>query len=323
MQTQVRKSHVSSEAAARHFVLCLFRSQGYLPESKFNRVLTEPVLRDAGPRRRGRRPRSELIKGRGVVADSSSGMGPLFMNGLIAGMDLVGLQNMRNMQGIPLTGLVGFPAGFAAVPAGEDVKSTLSMLPMMLPGMATVPQMFGVGGLLNPPMATTCTATAPTSLTSTTKSGTSNAEKATEDKQSSQDAKKETLSEDKPGPSSFSNQTESAITTSSPVAFNPFLIPGMSPGLIYPSMFLSPGIGMALPGMQQARHAEAASLESQKRKRKKAKGDAANPEPETVSLPEKEAANGQNCTEQTPPLPAEQEQDVPAEEEVKEVSDTN
>uniref|UniRef100_A0A8C2UE24 Chromodomain helicase DNA binding protein 6 n=1 Tax=Coturnix japonica TaxID=93934 RepID=A0A8C2UE24_COTJA len=296
--------------------------RGYLPESKFNRVLTEPVLRDTGPRRRGRRPRSELIKGPGVVADSS-GMGPLFMNGLIAGMDLVGLQNMRNMQGIPLTGLVGFPAGFAAVPAGEDVKSTLSMLPMMLPGMATMPQMFGVGGLLNPPMATTCTATAPTSLTSTTKGGTSNAEKATEDKQSSQDAKKETLSEDKPGPSSFSNQTESAITTSSPVAFNPFLIPGMSPGLIYPSMFLSPGIGMALPGMQQARHAEAASLESQKRKRKKAKGDAANPEPETVSLPEKEAANGQNCTEQTPPLPAEKEQDVPAEEEVKEVNDTN
>uniref|UniRef100_A0A493SZ89 Chromodomain helicase DNA binding protein 7 n=1 Tax=Anas platyrhynchos platyrhynchos TaxID=8840 RepID=A0A493SZ89_ANAPP len=258
---------------------------GYLPESKFNRILTEPVLRDAGPRRRGRRPRSELIKAPGVVADSSSGMGPLFMNGLIAGMDLVGIQNMRNMQGIPLTGLVGFPAGFAAVPAGEDVKSTLSMLPMMLPGMATVPQMFGVGGLLNPPMTTT----------------------STEDKQSSQDVKKETLSEDKPGPSSFSNQTESAITTSSPVAFNPFLIPGMSPGLIYPSMFLSPGIGMALPGIQQTRHSEAANLESQKRKRKKAKGESANPEPETVLLPEKEAANSQNCTEQTPPLSAEKD----------------
>ncbi|XP_074461701.1 chromodomain-helicase-DNA-binding protein 6 isoform X8 [Larus michahellis] len=297
--------------------------RGYLPESKFNRILTEPVLRDTGPRRRGRRPRSELIKGPGVVADSSSGMGPLFMNGLIAGMDLVGLQNMRNMQGIPLTGLVGFPAGFAAVPAGEDVKSTLSMLPMMLPGMATVPQMFGVGGLLNPPMTTTCTATAPTSLTSTTKSGTANAEKATEDKPSSQDVKKETLSEDKPGPSSFSNQTESAITTSSPVAFNPFLIPGMSPGLIYPSMFLSPGIGMALPGIQQTRHSEAANLESQKRKRKKAKGESANPEPETVSLPEKEAANSQNCTEQTPPLSAEKEQDGPAEEECEAARDTN
>uniref|UniRef100_A0A8C3EJI8 Chromodomain helicase DNA binding protein 6 n=1 Tax=Corvus moneduloides TaxID=1196302 RepID=A0A8C3EJI8_CORMO len=301
----------------------IVKLSGYLPENKFNRILTEPVLRDAGPRRRGRRPRSELLKGPGVVADSSSGMGPLFMNGLIAGMDLVGLQNMRNMQGIPLTGLVGFPAGFAAVPAGEDVKSTLSMLPMMLPGMATVPQMFGVGGLLNSPMTTTCTATAPTSLTSTTKGGTASAEKANEEKQGSQDGKKEPLAEDKPGPSSFSNQTESAITTSSPVAFNPFLIPGMSPGLIYPSMFLSPGIGMALPGIQQTRHSEAANLESQKRKRKKAKGELANPEPETVSLPEKEAANSQNCVEQSPPAAAEKEQDGPAEEEHQAAHDTD
>ncbi|KAM7037942.1 chromodomain-helicase-DNA-binding protein 6 isoform 7-T7 [Acridotheres tristis] len=299
------------------------RLPGYLPENKFNRILTEPVLRDTGPRRRGRRPRSELLKGPGVVADSSSGMGPLFMNGLIAGMDLVGLQNMRNMQGIPLTGLVGFPAGFAAVPAGEDVKSTLSMLPMMLPGMATVPQMFGVGGLLNSPMTTTCTATAPTSLTSTTKGGTASTEKANEEKQGSQDGKKEPLTEDKPGPSSFSNQTESAITTSSPVAFNPFLIPGMSPGLIYPSMFLSPGIGMALPGIQQTRHSEAANLESQKRKRKKAKGELANPEPETVSLPEKEAANSQNCVEQSLPAAAEKEQDGPAEEERQVAHDTD
>uniref|UniRef100_A0A8C3NP14 DNA helicase n=1 Tax=Geospiza parvula TaxID=87175 RepID=A0A8C3NP14_GEOPR len=297
--------------------------RGYLPENKFNRILTEPVLRDTGPRRRGRRPRNELLKGPGVVADSSSGMGPLFMNGLIAGMDLVGLQNMRNMQGIPLTGLVGFPAGFAAVPSGEDVKSTLSMLPMMLPGMATVPQMFGVGGLLNSPMTTTCTATAPTSLTSTTKGGTASAEKANEEKQGSQDGKKEPLAEDKPGPSSFSNQTESAITTSSPVAFNPFLIPGMSPGLIYPSMFLSPGIGMALPGIQQTRHSEVANLESQKRKRKKAKGELANPEPETVSLPEKEAASSQNCVQQSPPAVAEKEQDGPAEEERQAAHDTD
>ncbi|XP_063260842.1 chromodomain-helicase-DNA-binding protein 6 isoform X6 [Prinia subflava] len=297
--------------------------RGYLPENKFNRILTEPVLRDTGPRRRGRRPRSEVLKGPGVVADSPSGMGPLFMNGLIAGMDLVGLQNMRNMQGIPLTGLVGFPAGFAAVPTGEDVKSTLSMLPMMLPGMATVPQMFGVGGLLNSPMTTTCTTTAPTSLTSTTKGGTASGEKANEEKQGSQDGKKELLAEDKPGPSSFSNQTESAITTSSPVAFNPFLIPGMSPGLIYPSMFLSPGIGMALPGIQQTRHSEAANLESQKRKRKKVKGELANPEPETVSLPEKEAANSQNCVEQSPPVVAEKEQDGPAEEERQAAHDTD
>lgn len=279
--------------------------RGFLPESKFNHTLAEPVLRDAGPRRRGRRPRNELLKAPAIVADSPSGMGPLFMNGLIAGMDLVGLQNVRNIPGIPLTGLVGFPAGFAAMPTGEEVKSTLSMLPMMLPGMAAVPQMFGVGGLLNTPMATTCTTTASASLSSTTKSGTSATEKTAEDKLSGHDVKADTLVEDKPGPSPFSDQSDPTITTSSPVAFNPFLIPGVSPGLIYPSMFLSPGMGMALPAMQQGRHSETVGLESQKRKKKKTKGDNSNPEP--ASRCEKEPGSDQNCTESSTTLSPERE----------------
>ncbi|XP_004447737.2 chromodomain-helicase-DNA-binding protein 6 isoform X4 [Dasypus novemcinctus] len=277
--------------------------RGFLPENKFNHTLTEPVLRDAGPRRRGRRPRSELLKAPAIVADSPSGMGPLLMNGLIAGMDLVGLQNMRNMPGIPLTGLVGFPASFATMPTGEDVKSTLSMLPMMLPGMATVPQMFGVGGLLSTPMATTCTSSAPASLSSTTKSGTSATEKTVEDKPSSRDVKMDSLTEDKPGPSPFSDQSEPTITTSNPVAFNPFLIPGVSPGLIYPSMFLSPGMGMALPSMQQARHSEVVGLENQKRKKKKTKGDNPNPNPEPAPGSGREPSSDQNCTEPSAPLP--------------------
>uniref|UniRef100_A0A8C0VXU1 DNA helicase n=1 Tax=Castor canadensis TaxID=51338 RepID=A0A8C0VXU1_CASCN len=281
--------------------------RGFLPENKFNHTLAEPGLRDAVPRRRGRRPRSELLKAPTIVADSPSGMGPLFMNGLIAGMDLVGLQNMRNMPGIPLTGLVGFPAGFTTMPTGEEVKSTLSMLPMMLPGMAAVPQMFGVGGLLNTPMATTCTSTVPASLSSTTKSGTAATEKTVEDKLSSHDVKTDTLAEDKPGPSPFSDQSEPAITTSNPVAFNPFLIPGVSPGLIYPSMFLSPGMGMTVPAMQQARHSEIVSLESQKRKKKKAKGDNPNPNPEPALGCEKEPGNDQNCSESSTPLPPERE----------------
>ncbi|KAK7827752.1 hypothetical protein U0070_019576 [Myodes glareolus] len=279
--------------------------RGFLPESKFNHTLAEPVLRDAGPRRRGRRPRTELLKAPAIVADSPSGMGPLFMNGLIAGMDLVGLQNVRNIPGIPLTGLVGFPAGFATMPTGEEVKSTLSMLPMMLPGMAAVPQMFGVGGLLNTPMATTCTTTASASLSSTTKSGTSATEKTTEDKLSGREVKADTLVEEKSGPGPFSDQSEPTITTNSPVAFNPFLIPGVSPGLIYPSMFLSPGMGMALPAMQQGRHSEMVSPESQKRKKKKTKGD--NPNPEPASGCEREPDSDQNCTEFSTTLPPERE----------------
>ncbi|KAM6163264.1 chromodomain-helicase-DNA-binding protein 6 [Rhynchocyon petersi] len=281
--------------------------RAFLPENKFNHTLPEPALRDSGPRRRGRRPRSELLKTPAIVADSPSGMGPLFMNGLIAGMDLVGLQNMRNMPGIPLTGLVGFPAGFATMPTGEDVKSTLSMLPMMLPGMATVPQMFGVGGLLNTPMTTACTSAAPAALSSTTKSGTPMTEKTAEDKPSSRDVKTDTLAEDKPGPSPFSDQSEPAITTSSPVAFNPFLIPGVSPGLIYPSMFLSPSMGMTLPAMQQARHSEMMGLESQKRKKKKTKGDNLHPNPEPAPGSDRECSSDQNCTGAGEPLPPDTE----------------
>ncbi|XP_049635058.1 chromodomain-helicase-DNA-binding protein 6 isoform X3 [Suncus etruscus] len=276
---------------------------GFLPENKSNHTLPEPALRDTGSRRRGRRPRTDLLKAPAIVADSPSGMGPLFMNGLIAGMDLVALQNMRNMPSIPLTGLVGFPAGFAAMPTGEEVKSTLSMLPMMLPGMAAVPQMFGVGGLLNAPMASTCASAVPAPLSSTTKSGTATSEKTAEDKPASHDVKTDTLAEDKPGPSPFSDQSEPAITTSSPVAFNPFLLPGVSPGLIYPSMFLSPGMGMALPAMQQARHSEIISLESQKRRKKKTKGD--NPEPASAS--EKETGSDPSCPESRAPTPTERE----------------
>eukprot|EP00069_Balaena_mysticetus_P011810 bmy_07288T0 len=279
--------------------------RGFLPENKFNHTLPEPVLRDSGPRRRGRRPRSELLKAPALVADSPSGMGPLFMNGLIAGMDLVGLQNMRNMPSIPLTGLVGFPASFAAMPTGEEVKSTLSMLPMVLPGMAAVPQMFGVGGLLSAPMATTCASAVPAPLSSTTKSGTSAAEKTAEDQPSGRDVKTDTSAEDKPGPSPFSDQAEPAITTSSPVAFNPFLIPGVSPGLIYPSMFVSPGMGMALPAMQQARHSEIVGLESQKRMRKKTKGDNPDPSPEPAPGLEREPGSAQSRPESRAPAPPE------------------
>ncbi|XP_063311819.1 chromodomain-helicase-DNA-binding protein 6 [Pelobates fuscus] len=285
--------------------------KGFLPESKFGRVLSEPILRDTGPRRRGRRPRSELIKTPGAVgSDTPSGMSPLFMNGLIAGMDIVGLQNMRNMQGIPLTGLVGFPAGFTTVSANEDVKNTLSMLPMMLPGMATMPQMFGVGGIINSPVSSSV----PTSLGSTIKSGSSHTEKATEDKDICQETQRDTAPSEKVTGASFQDQSEPAVTTSSSVAFNPFLIPGMSPSLLYPSMFLSPGIGMAIPGVQPNRLSEAGGLDPQRRKRKKAKGDSQASETETVPFTEgtdqeQVSPSGQNCTGKTETQASEKEED--------------
>ncbi|KAG8446283.1 hypothetical protein GDO86_013931 [Hymenochirus boettgeri] len=255
--------------------------RGFLPESKFGRVISEPLVRDTGPRRRGRRPCSEMLKSAGSVGPDSSSMGPLFMNGLIAGMDIVGLQNMRNMQGIPLTGLVGFPAGFTTVSTNEDVKNTLSMLPMMLPSMAAMPQMFGVGGIINSPISSSV----PTSLGST-KCGTPNTEKAPEDKDTCTETKQDTAPSEKNGGGSFQEKCEPVVTTSSPVAFNPFLIPGMSPSLLYPPMFLSPGIGMAMPGVQPNRLSESGGVDPPRRKRRKAKVDSQTSEPETVQFTE-------------------------------------
>lgn len=137
-------------------------------------------------------------------------------------------------------------------------------------------------------------------------------EKTAEDKPSSHDVKTDTLAEDKPGPSPYSDQSEPAITTSSPVAFNPFLIPGVSPGLLYPSMFLSPGMGMALPAMQQARHSEIAGLENQKRKKKKTKGDSLNPNPEPAPCSEREPGSEQNGPESRAPVPSDREHAAPA-----------
>ncbi|XP_073539832.1 chromodomain-helicase-DNA-binding protein 6 isoform X1 [Phyllobates terribilis] len=286
--------------------------RGFLPETKFGRVLSDTIVCDTGPRRRGRRPRSDLIKTPGVVGSdtSLSGMNPLFMNGLIAGMDIVGLQNMRNMQGIPLTGLVGFPTGFTTVSANEDVKSTLSMLPMMLPGMAAMPQMFGVGGIINPPLSSSLSS----SLGSTIKGGATHGEKATEDKDTSQVSTQDSTTSEKTAGTPFKEQTDPAVTASCPVAFNPFLIPGMSPSLLYPSMFLSPGIGMAIPGVQSSHSSEAGGHEPQKRKRKKVKGDPQTSEPESAPFtqsPDQElpSPSGQNYVDTNETQASEKDED--------------
>lgn len=260
--------------------------QGFLPEGKFTRILTEPVCRDSGPRRRGRRPRGEMPKGGALLSDSASGMGPLFMNGLIGSMDLVSLQNLRNVPGIPLTGLMGFPHGFAAVPAsgGEDAKNGLSMLPMMLHGMAAVqPHMFSVGGLVSQPSATaTSSSSSSTIATATTGTATSLSSSAAPPSpaprpEATPTCPSEGKAPDAPPPTHSRKDSSGncggkppaegktghgdlpAVTATgggtnggSHLAFNPFLIPGMSHGLLYPHMFLPHGGIMALPGMPPA-----------------------------------------------------------------------
>uniref|UniRef100_A0A8C2KJL3 Chromodomain helicase DNA binding protein 6 n=1 Tax=Cyprinus carpio TaxID=7962 RepID=A0A8C2KJL3_CYPCA len=229
------------------------KHSGFLPEGKFTRILSGPVCRDPGPRRRGRRPRSEMPK----APELAAGMGPLFMNGgLIGSMDLVSLPNLRNVPGIPLTGIMGFPHGFAtAVSSGEDAKNGLSMLPMMLHGMAAVqPPMYSahMSGMINQPATSTATA-----------SSTSASNGNKEDTKQGGEEKKVSASVSTAVATS-SSSSSSITSTGSHLTFNPFLIPGMSHSLLYPHMFLPPGSIMALPAMPAAD-----STGSPKRKRKK------------------------------------------------------
>uniref|UniRef100_A0A4W4DZB1 Uncharacterized protein n=1 Tax=Electrophorus electricus TaxID=8005 RepID=A0A4W4DZB1_ELEEL len=237
--------------------------QGFLPEGKFTRILTEPVNRDPGARRRGRRPRSEMPK----APELPASMGPLFMNGgLIGSMDLVGLPNLRNVPGIPITGLMGFPHGFAAAAVpGEDAKNGLGMLPMMLHSMPAVqPPMYGthITGMMNQPPSTAASMATTAATTSSTTTVTSTSSALSPSRGDNSTAVTVT-----PSPPATSSSV-SITSTGSHLTFNPFLIPGMSHGLLYPHMFLPHGSIMALPAMQTAD-----STGSPKRKRKKARDE--------------------------------------------------
>uniref|UniRef100_A0A8C5HEW9 Chromodomain-helicase-DNA-binding protein 6-like n=1 Tax=Gouania willdenowi TaxID=441366 RepID=A0A8C5HEW9_GOUWI len=224
--------------------------RGFLPEGKFSRILTEPVNRDPNSRRRGRRPRSEMPKPLLSVSDSSSsGLCPqLFMNGgLIGSMDsMVAMQNLRGaMPGIPISGIMaaGFPHGFPAGGASaEDAKNGLSMLPMMLHGLphgAAIPQhaLFSVGTM----MAHTVAPPPPSST-----SACSSASQSSSLEEKGGAAPEETAA---PGSRAHPSPAHLGAGPGSHLTFNPFLIPGVSHGLLYPHMFLPHGGIMALPAM--------------------------------------------------------------------------
>uniref|UniRef100_A0A7N8YI49 Chromodomain helicase DNA binding protein 6 n=1 Tax=Mastacembelus armatus TaxID=205130 RepID=A0A7N8YI49_9TELE len=303
------------------------KHSGFLPEGKFSRILTEPVNRDPGSRRRGRRPRSEMPKPLLSVSDSSSSsLGPpLFMNGgLIGSMDsMVAMQNLRgSIPGIPISGIMaaGFPHGFpAAVQAGtagtsvEDAKNGLSMLPMMLHGIphphgAAIQQhaLFSVGAMMAhtpPPPAShpssssssssssslpavkVTTTTAPSTSEAASPSSTTPAERENGassapagEKERSREEKAAAEANKRPGGAEAAaiitstsrahlSPAHLAAGTGSHLTFNPFLIPGMSHGLLYPHMFLPPGGIMALPAMPPG--AVEGSPGSPKRRRKR------------------------------------------------------
>ncbi|XP_074134853.1 chromodomain-helicase-DNA-binding protein 7 isoform X4 [Sminthopsis crassicaudata] len=237
----------------------IVKQSGFVPESMFDRLLTGPVVREEGASRRGRRPKSEIAKAAAAAAAaaSTSGINPLLMNSLFAGMDLTSLQSLQNLQSLQLAGLMGFPPGLAtaaaaAAAAGGDSKNPATMLPLVLPGMAGLPNMFGLGGLLNNPLSAATGNTTTASSQGEPEDGTSKVEeKGNGNEEENKDSEKstDTVSATDSANGSVSAATATAGLPSNPLAFNPFLLSTMAPGLFYPSMFLPPGLGgLTLPG---------------------------------------------------------------------------
>ncbi|XP_051932223.1 chromodomain-helicase-DNA-binding protein 6 isoform X3 [Hippocampus zosterae] len=214
------------------------KHSGFLPEGKFSRILTEPVNRDPSSRRRGRRPRSEMPKP--LLSDASGLPAPIFMNGtLMGGVDsMVAMQNLRGgMSGIPIMA-AGFPhvfpAGVGGTSAEDASKNGLSMLPMMLHGMPPPPhgsavQQHALFSVM--PLHTASSASSSPKVTTT----------VSEAGGGTSDAPAEAASAPPGG------QNKSDPHPGGHLTFNPFLIPGMSHGLLYPHMFLPHGGIMALP----------------------------------------------------------------------------
>lgn len=225
----------------------IVKQSGFVPESMFDRLLTGPVIREEGSSRRGRRPKSEIAKAAAAAAAvaSTSGINPLLMNSLFAGMDLASLQSLQNLQSLQLAGLMGFPTGLATAAAGGDSKNPTAMLPLMLPGMAGLPGMFGLSGLLNSSL-TVAAGNATTALSrGETGDGTSKCGDKTSENEDEKDSEKSTDT----ATDSASAATATTGLPTNPLAFNPFLLSTMAPGLFYPSMFLPPGLGgLTLPG---------------------------------------------------------------------------
>ncbi|KAK5871938.1 hypothetical protein PBY51_012677 [Eleginops maclovinus] len=331
------------------------KHSGFLPEGQFSRILTEPVNRDLGSRRRGRRPRSEMPKPLLSVSDSaSSPLGPpLFMNGgLIGSMDsMVAMQNLRGgIPGIPISSIMaaGFPHSFsAAVQAGgaggsaEDAKNGLSMLPMMLHGIphphgAAIPQhaLFSVGAMMahspHPSSSSSSslsaakitTTTAPSTSEATSPSSTTPADRESNAPSGSGGGEKERTQEEKGAANKRAGETAAIITSTSRahlggahlgagshLTFNPFLIPGMSHGLLYPHMFLPHGGIMALPAMPPGAVEGSPGSPKRRRKRGREEGEREEEREKAAKVEETESTVKANvssppASSSSPPIPS-------------------
>ncbi|XP_034559711.1 chromodomain-helicase-DNA-binding protein 7 isoform X3 [Notolabrus celidotus] len=303
----------------------IVKQSGFLPENMFDRLLTGPVVREEGVRRRGRRPKSEIAKAAAAAqqaaaaqaaqaslvtaATSAGGINPLLLNSLFGGMDLSSLQSLQSLQ-LAAAGLMAFPQPSDPKQAAASAAAA-SMLPLMLPGMgglpnmAALPNMFSLGGLFGGNLATVAAAasnSAPTSASGNTngtmeeerrsrkrggqkKEAAENLDEVGDDDDDDEEDEEEEAGEneevvkkkmkkeggsrkmakpvnnvtaaDSPAEASINGDAAALLAaagmSANSLAFNPFLLSTVAPGLLYPSMFLPPGLaGLSLPGFPTA-----------------------------------------------------------------------
>uniref|UniRef100_A0A8C0B9B0 Chromodomain helicase DNA binding protein 9 n=1 Tax=Buteo japonicus TaxID=224669 RepID=A0A8C0B9B0_9AVES len=213
-------------------------NDGFLPEGMFDRILTGPVVREEVSRR-GRRPKSEIAKATAAAAAATAAsvsVNPLLANGLLPGVDLPSLQalqqNLQNLQSLQVTaGLMGMPAGLTT---GGEAKNMAAMFPMLLSGMAGLPNLLGMGGLL----------TKSTESISEEKKG-SDSKEADKKKERTEDQNTDTGGENSV---SSSPSTSSAAAAANPLSLNPLLLSN----ILYPGMLLTPGLNLHIPALSQS-----------------------------------------------------------------------
>uniref|UniRef100_A0A8C7HKQ3 Chromodomain helicase DNA binding protein 9 n=1 Tax=Oncorhynchus kisutch TaxID=8019 RepID=A0A8C7HKQ3_ONCKI len=248
------------------------KQSGYLPESMFDRILTGPIVPEEVSRR-GRRPKSALAKAAATANQGapSLGLNPLLANSLLSGMDLSSLQafqqNLQSLQSLQLTaGLMGLPT---------DANNLAAMFPMMLSGMAGLPNLLSMGSLLGKPPQdamggaeqrkrkkgsreggggepSSASSKAPSSSHSHGLSHTADT-KGERTEGQSRDGDGHVPSVHSPSSSSATTSTTTPLSASAaqaasshPLSLNPLLLSSM----LYPGMLLTPGLNLPVSTTQ-------------------------------------------------------------------------
>ncbi|XP_041639683.1 chromodomain-helicase-DNA-binding protein 6 isoform X2 [Cheilinus undulatus] len=304
------------------------RRRGRRPRSE----MPKPLLSVSDSASQGLAP--PLFMNGGLIGSMDSMVAMQNLRGGIPGIPISGIM----AAGFPHGFSAAVQGGGATAPA-DDAKNGLSMLPMMLHGIphphgAAIPQhaLFSVSAMMAhappppPPPHPSSTSSSSSTTTSAAKVTTTTApsteaaspSSTTPSERESSAPSGSTGEKEEKGTADVSKRgaESAAIITStsraqfgathlgsssgSHLTFNPFLIPGMSHGLLYPHMFLPHGGIMALPAMPPG--AVDGAPGSPKRRRKRGREDGEREEEkERESTVKASASSSSPALSSTPP----------------------